>query len=446
MSANGSGVVFAGGLDMAMTGAMRQVKEAGFTVRHVEQRAAVLRLLREDGSIKLVFCAWALAPDLLCAELRAERLHVPVIACGDAILPAPAAAAIRAGCADVINLSGDPGLIAALLAQSGDSSAPIVSDPAMQAVIRRAEQLARADASVLILGESGTGKEVMARHIHRHSRRAAGPFIALNCAALPEQLLESEMFGHEKGAFSGAVSRRIGRFEAAGGGTLLLDEISEMDVRLQAKLLRAIQEREIERLGGNETVRVDVRILATSNRDLSTEIKAGRFLADLYFRLNVVSLDLPALRHRPRDIAVLAAHYARHYADLNGFLPRQLSENALEKLQQYFWPGNVRELENTVHRAVLLAEGDRIDADSIELPQISAPPAGAAMVAGEEAWVGKSLSDVEQDFILRTLTHTAGNRTHAAAMLGISLRALRNKLRDYGGRGIAVPPPGGIAA
>ena len=315
----------------------------------------------------------------------------------------------------------------------------------MMATLKRAEQVAGSEASVLITGESGTGKEVLARHIHRKSRRANGPFVALNCAAIPENLLESEMFGHEKGAFSGAAARRLGKFEAEDGGPLLLDEISEMDVRLQAKLLRAIQEREVDRLGGAGPVKVNVRILATSNRDLLAEASAGRFREDLYFRLNVVNLRIPALRERPGDIAALAEHYARHYADINGLPVRALSVAAHAQLARHGWRGNVRELENTVHRAVLLSAGDEVDA--VELPE-----SGMSVMAASPApsssgsLVGRTMDDVEQDLILQTLVHTLGNRTHAATILGISIRALRNKLRDYAAAGVAVPRPAGMAA
>jgi len=318
----------------------------------------------------------------------------------------------------------------------------------MLAAVRRAEQVAGSEASVLITGESGTGKEVLARHIHRRSRRAAGPFVALNCAAMPENLLESEMFGHERGAFSGAIARRIGKFEAADGGTLLLDEISEMDVRLQAKLLRVIQEREIDRLGGTAPVRVNVRILATSNRDLPAEMAAGRFRDDLYFRLNVVSLRIPSLRERPGDVAALADHYARRYADVNGMPLRPLSRSAHALLAAHGWRGNVRELENTVHRAVLLASGDEIGADAIELsPEPGTSPHAAAARPGFSisGLVGRTMDAVERDLILETLSHTLGNRTHAATILGISIRALRNKLRDYAQSGVAVTPPGALA-
>jgi two-component system response regulator FlrC len=300
---------------------------------------------------------------------------------------------------------------------------------------------------VLISGESGTGKEVLARHIHRKSRRAGGPFVALNCAAIPENLLESELFGHEKGAFSGALARRLGKFEAAHRGTLLLDEISEMDIRLQAKLLRALQEREIDRLGGSAPVRVDVRILATTNRELTAEVKRGAFREDLYFRLNVVSLRIPALRERPGDIAALAEHFCRKYSVVNGLPYRPLTATAVTRLIGHHWRGNVRELENVIHRAVLLATGPDIDASDVELAQPDgARPASEPTSAGVASLVGRRMDDVERDLIIETLGHTLGNRTHAATILGISIRALRNKLRDYSARGVAVPPPAASAA
>jgi DNA-binding NtrC family response regulator len=298
----------------------------------------------------------------------------------------------------------------------------------------------------LITGESGTGKEVLARYIHRRSRRSAGPFVALNCAAIPETLLESELFGHERGAFSGAVARRVGKFEAADGGTLLLDEISEMDSRLQAKLLRALQEREIDRLGGSSPVRVNVRILATTNRDLPADVQRGTFREDLYFRLNVVSLRIPPLRERPGDVAALADHFARRYAEVNGLPFRPLTHAALLRLTSCTWRGNVRELENTIHRAVLLADGAEIGIEAIEL----GPPAAGAQApvgGGIASLVGRRMEEVERDLIIETLGHTLGNRTHAATILGISIRALRNKLRDYAAHGVMVPrPAAGVAA
>jgi DNA-binding NtrC family response regulator len=403
--------------------------------------------LRTNAHVDLVLCDLVHDVGAVVRALAAERIAVPVVACGTGDDADAAARAIREGAREFLPLPPDPDLIAAILeAAAGETHAMVVRDPVMQATVQRAEQVAKSEASVLIIGDTGTGKEVLARHIHRRSRRSAGPFIALNCSAIPENLLESELFGHEKGAFSGAVARRIGKFEAADGGTLLLDEISEMDVRLQSKLLRALQEREIDRLGGAAPVRVNVRILATTNRDLPAEVQRGTFREDLYFRLNVVSLRIPPLRERPGDIAALADHFARRYADVNGLPLRPLSREVLLRLTSHTWRGNVRELENVIHRAVLLADGAEIGIGAIEL----GPPAAMAspaMIGGITSLVGRRMEEVERDLIIGTLGHTLGNRTHAATILGISIRALRNKLRDYAAQGVPVPPPGaGVAA
>ncbi len=414
----------------------------GAKLQQVDDDRAALNYLRADARVDLVLLALPHDVSGLVRALSAERIPVPVVACGIDSNAQDAANAIAAGAREFLPLPADPDLIAAILeAASGESHAVVARDPAMLATIRRADQVAAAEASILITGESGTGKEVLARHIHRRSRRAQGPFVALNCAAIPENLLESELFGHEKGAFSGAIARRLGKFEAANGGTLLLDEISEMDVRLQAKLLRAIQEREIDRLGGTAPVKVNVRILATSNRDLQAEAAAGRFREDLYFRLNVVNLRLPPLRERPGDIPALAEHYARRYAEVNGVPFRRLSSAALVRLSNHAWRGNVRELENTIHRAVLLAAGPEIETAAIELPA-GGPMSQAQCANPAGVFVGRTVDEVERELIIDTLGHTLGNRTHAATILGISIRALRNKLRDYAQAGVAVPPPG----
>jgi len=439
-------VLLIGALTSAMVALARDLARVGARVTQVEQAGAALAHIRRDADTALILCDVGQDIGALTRALAAERMSVKLVAVGVAPLPAQAAAAMQAGARDVIGLPAETALLAALLdAATGAPGAPVVRDPAMLAVLRRAEQIAASEATVLITGESGTGKEVLARLIHRTSRRAQGPFVALNCAAIPENLLESELFGHEKGAFSGALARRVGKFEAADGGTLLLDEISEMELRLQAKLLRAIQEREIDRVGGTGPVRVNVRILATSNRDLQADAAAGRFREDLYFRLNVVGLRIPPLRARPADIVALADHFAAHYAEVNGLPARPVSPAARMMLSAHAWRGNVRELENIMHRAVLLAGGSEIGPEAIELPGgLSAPMRAAA--AGE-AFVGRRMEDVERDLILHTLSHTLGNRTHAATMLGISIRALRNKLKDYSQAGIAVPPPqAGVAA
>jgi len=305
---------------------------------------------------------------------------------------------------------------------------------------------------VLITGESGTGKEVIARYVHARSNRSKAPFICVNCAAIPETLMESELFGHEKGAFTGAVARRIGKFEEANGGTLLLDEISEMDVRLQAKLLRAVQERVIDRVGGTKPVPVDIRIIATSNRNLAQAVRDGEFREDLLFRLNVVNIKIPPLRDRPADVIEIAQHFSKVYAEANGVPLRPLSTEARRVLTTNRWQGNVRELENTIHRAVLIGQGDEIGTDAIITPDgdrldlaKTAPAVAHATLAAEQvtrALVGRTVADVERDLILETLKHCLGNRTHAANILGISIRTLRNKLNEYADGGIPITPAG----
>jgi two-component system response regulator FlrC len=309
-----------------------------------------------------------------------------------------------------------------------------------------ADQVAPSNASILISGESGTGKELMARYIHNKSLRKSGPYISLNCAAIPENLLESELFGHERGAFTGAVARRIGKFEEATGGTLFLDEISEMDINLQAKLLRAIQEKEIDRIGSNKPVKVDIRLIATTNRDLEREVKAGTFRQDLYFRLNVINIELPSLRDRKTDIPRLAKFFIDRYAKQNGVPVRALSESALDKLLNHSWPGNIRELENTMHRAVLIARGDQIGPEAIAAGSENSLAGKAQAVQNSQkpitaadALVGKTVAEVERDLIVKTLDKCLGNRTHAANILGISIRTLRNKLKQYADEGVAVP-------
>jgi DNA-binding NtrC family response regulator len=444
-----------GQLNGQLATAVKMAMSSGAKVSHVETIEAATHALRAGQGADLLLVDYELDIGGLIQANEAERIMAPVVACGVAADPKKAADAIRAGAKEFIPLPPEAELIAAVLAAVSDENRPmVVRDAAMQSVITLADQVAGSDASILITGESGVGKEVVARYIHQKSRRASRPFISVNCAAIPDNLLESELFGHEKGAFTGAVARRIGKFEEANGGTLLLDEISEMDARLQAKLLRAIQEREIDRVGGAKPVKVDIRILATSNRDLAQAVKDGAFREDLLYRLNVVNLRLPPLRERPGDVVALAEHFARKYAAANGLPNKPLSEEAKRRLAGHSWPGNVRELENAIHRAVLLSTGPEVQDDAIRLPDgqpLSSPDAGArtaqaAYQAAESvtrAFVGQTVAAMEQQLILDTLTHCLGNRTHAATILGISIRTLRNKLKEYGDAGVAVPPPQG---
>ncbi|GBD40852.1 Transcriptional regulatory protein ZraR [bacterium HR39] len=411
----------------------------GTAIRREPDPERALAALRAGG-VDLVLVDVAVGIAAFVRALRGERMLVPVVAFGTGSDARAAADAIRAGAADFLSLPPDAELVRAIIESLAGTDREIVAeDPVMLACLERAKLFAPAEAAVLLTGESGTGKEVVARFLHRHSRRADGPFVTVNCAAIPDPLLESELFGHEKGAFTGAVARRIGRFEEASGGTLLLDEISEMDARLQAKLLRALQEREIDRVGGSRPVPVDIRVIATSNRDLLKEVEAGRFRQDLYFRLAVLHLELPPLRERPRDIAPLARHFARRYARLNGLPERLPDPAAVARLESHDWPGNVRELENCMHRAVLLATGDAIGPEAIVFdsrrgPAPSPSPAAAAPLAC------RPLADIEREVILETLRRTDGNRTRAAELLGISIRTLRNRLRQYAQEGVAIPP------
>jgi len=452
-------LLIVGGLQGQIGLATKIAMDKGAKVTHAVDIEQALASLRGGVGADLVFCDVSLDIGALVRGLSAERICTPVVACGIGTDTRRAVEAIRAGAKEYLPLPADAELIAAVLAAVADESHQLVyEDEAMSAVLSLADQIAGSEASILITGESGTGKEVLARYVHRKSARADKPFISVNCAAIPENLLESELFGHEKGAFTGAIARRIGKFEEANGGTLLLDEISEMDARLQAKLLRAIQEREIDRVGGTKPVKVDIRIIATSNRDLAEAVKHGTFREDLLYRLNVVNLRLPALRERPKDIRALAHHFARKYAEANGVAYRAVSSPTERLLLGHVWKGNVRELENTIHRAVLLAQGTEIGPEAIRLPdgtQVGAassnsfgpqnPSVHSAVVSAAavtRGLVGRTVSDVERDLILDTLDHCLGNRTHAANILGISIRTLRNKLREYSDSGLSIPSHG----
>jgi two-component system, response regulator FlrC len=305
----------------------------------------------------------------------------------------------------------------------------VTRSPVMQALLAMAKRIAPSGATVLIEGESGTGKELLARYIHDHSGRGRGPMLAMNCAALPDNLAESELFGYERGAFTGAAGRRIGKFERAHESTLLLDEISEMPLALQAKLLRVLQEKEVDRIGGDLPVPIDVRVIATTNRDLTQMVKEGSFRQDLYYRLKVVPLTIPPLRARPEDIAPLIDHFlAKHHPENDGGLPC-FDADAMQKMILWQWPGNVRELENTIQRALLIRGGDSMGP---ELLLLEADMTGTGCVSPAAAQlVGMTVKELEERLIAQTLQHVNQNRTHAAEMLGISIRTLRNKLREY---------------
>jgi two-component system response regulator FlrC len=391
----------------------------------------------------------------LLGEIRQRKPGLPILlmtAFGDVD---KAVAAMRGGACDFMLKPFEP---KALLDQIERYAIPpvadgvIAEDPRTREILLLAARVAKTDATVLLTGESGTGKEVFARYIHDQSRRGKGPFVAINCAAIPDNLLEATLFGYEKGAFTGAQSAQAGKFEQADKGTLLLDEISEMPLALQAKLLRVLQEREVERVGGKKPVAVDIRILATSNRDMAAEVAAGRFREDLFYRLNVFPLAIPALRERPGDIVPLAQHFlAMHGARLGRMT--KIGAGAAAKLAAHAWPGNVRELENIMQRALILAPGEVIEAEHLLLPAITNPPTSSLALAGGETASAvppapgftlpvemqpvvstgspANMKDLERQHILDTLAKVGGSRKKAIELLGISERTLRYKLAQY---------------
>lgn len=315
----------------------------------------------------------------------------------------------------------------------------ITNDPIMIRILEVTEAVARSDATVLIQGESGTGKELVARMIHASSPRASQQLVAVNCAALPSNLLESELFGHEKGSFTGALNRKIGKFELAQGGTILLDEISEMELSLQAKLLRVLQEREIDRVGGGSPIGIDVRVVATTNRNLEEEVRSGRFRSDLFYRLNVIPITLPPLRSRRGDIKLLIEHFMRQYI---GRVAPALGPSVLDELESYSWPGNIRELQNAVERAAILSQGKMPVASDFLLTGSNQTPLSQLVEVERTESENKStdstviksgltVAQMERALILETLRSTGNNRTRAAELLGISIRTLRNKLAEY---------------
>ena len=435
-------------------------------VTGVDGGAAALAALH-DASFNLVVTDLRMQPMdglQLLHEIRARHPQLPVLlmtAYGDVDT---AVAAMRGGACDFLMKPFEPEVLLeqvrryAALQPEGDDT--IAEDAQTRQVLAMAARVAETDATVLLTGESGTGKEVFARYIHVNSPRAKAPFVAINCAAIPENLLEATLFGYEKGAFTGAQSAQPGKFEQAQGGTILLDEISEMPLGLQAKLLRVLQEREVERVGGRKPVALDIRVLATSNRDMPAEIAAGRFREDLYYRLNVFPLRIPALRERPGDILPLARHFlARHAARLRR--QARFSPEAESLLGMHDWPGNVRELENTMHRMLILAVGDSVGADTVRmcLPQLQAVAAPAAAAPASAAFAAvaapaavaaaapaeaansaalppagarpANMKDLEREHILATLREFGGSRRKTVEKLGISERTLRYKLQQY---------------
>ena len=358
--------------------------------------------------------------------IRSRGLFVPVIVITGFGTVESAVDAMKLGAADYILKPVSSGALKAIIDRilPAETDDLVANSPAMKKIKSVIREVAKSDITVLLTGDSGTGKEVVARTIHKLSNRSAKPFIAVNCAAISESLLESELFGHEKGAFTGAVDRRLGKFELANGGTLLLDEISEMAYSLQAKLLRAIQEREIDRVGGKSPVKLDVRIIATTNRDLMAAVKKGTFREDLFYRLNVFPVIIPPLKERPEDIIPLAECFV-HGLSVKMGRTFSISDSFRQYMMRKEWAGNVRELENFIYRAAVMTPSD------ILTPPEEVEPSSVSIA--QELYAGKSgkMKDVERDLIVKTLRETGNNRTRAAEAIGVSVRTIRNKLKEY---------------
>lgn len=411
---------------------------AGYTVRVAEDGSAALQILEREA-VGLVVSDVQMRPmdgHTLLKAIKARWPEVPVLLMTAYGMIEKAVEAMRDGACNYLTKPFEADRLLAEVARymlTPAAEGDVVAEDAMsRELLALARRVAASHATVLITGESGTGKEVMARYLHRHSPRAGGPFVAINCAAIPDNLLESTLFGYEKGAFTGATTSQAGKFEQASGGTLLLDEISEMPLSLQAKLLRVLQEREVERLGGRGPIPVDVRIIATSNRDMEAEVAAGRFREDLYYRLNVFPLHLPPLRERREDIAPLARHILARLAKQAGRHGMSFSPEALGELTQYAWPGNIRELENVIQRALILAPGHVIEPSHLHLPAAKiAAAATAAPVAQAPAEGPTDIKSLERRHIMEALAAEGGSRKRAAQRLGMSERTLRYKLARY---------------
>ena len=425
------------------------LNRAGYEIKVSTSGADALAILEDDPTFDLVVTALNL-PEAdgmeVLRRVKAVNQAIPVVVLTSQGSVKGAVEAMQAGAADFLLKPVTVELMEEVAARmlrikksqthGGGPNRPIVTnDPRIRKLLEMARAVADSKATVLISGESGTGKELFARFLHENSSRRSGAFVAVNCASLPEGLLESELFGHEKGAFTGAVTRKAGKFELADGGTILLDEISEMAVSLQAKLLRVLQENEVDRVGGKRPVPVDVRVVATTNRDMAEYIKKGEFREDLYYRLNVIPLKIPPLKERPDDILLLAQYFLEVYAAENNRPGLTLGEDTKRLLVCQSWPGNVRELQNSMERAVLLSSGGVVTPEALLFEDAMAAPLAASAAGGggsaDALGLPPTLKEAERLMIDRALDHTDGNRTHAAKILGISVRTLRNKLNEY---------------
>ena len=412
-----------GDLKGPIVNAAKLAKEQNAKILHsIDIKSAMINL-RNGENIELIIIDSEMNIKELKNTLEAEHFSVPIVSCGLSNNPKRAAESIKEGAIEYIPLPPNKEVIAALFSiisnNSEDDNKLICFSQSMSKIISIAKQIAPSIANVLISGQSGVGKEVIAKLIHKHSKNSQNDLISINCAAIPENLLESEMFGHEKGAFTGAAERRIGKFEQANNSTLFLDEISEMDLKLQAKLLRAIQEKEIFRVGGNKPIKLNMRIIATSNRNLISEVKNGNFREDLFYRLNVIHLEIPPLKDRLEDIIPLSEHFLQKYCKINNLGKKTLDEKALKKLQAHFWPGNVRELENTIHRSILISTTSKIEEKDISVINTSEEENLESLEAMEKKAIDKALNKYNKNYDL------------VAKVLGISINTLQNKLKHH---------------
>lgn len=419
------------------------LKLAGYRVVEAQDGEAALKLMAGQ-KVGLVVSDVMMQPmdgHTLLKRIKASTPHIPVLLMTAYGMIEKAVEAMRDGAADYLTKPFDANKLLAQVARymltpdDGEAGEMIAQDALSRELLTLAERVAASHTTIMITGESGCGKEVMARFIHRHSPRAKQPFVAINCAAIPDNLLESTLFGFEKGAFTGAQAAQSGKFEQANGGTILLDEISEMPLQLQAKLLRVLQEREVERIGGKKPIALDVRVLATSNRDMTAEVAAGRFREDLYYRLNVFPLRIAPLRERPQDIVPLARHLLGRLAPTTGRHGLSLSKQAEERLTGYTWPGNIRELENVIQRAMIIAPGNLIEAEHLYLPE-AAKIAASSQPAAAETSRPQDIKTLERMHILETLAAVKGSRKQAAERLGMSERTLRYKLQRLREEGV----------
>lgn len=440
-------IMLIGKANQSLTALAEQFKTLGTVTRRFKNWGEARQSLVQKAPNLVVVDVEAVANPLdLIRELTFLFRGLPVLATAVKGSVSEARETIDVGAVDYLLLPVDDEKLIGVLnnygslyfdPELGRGRRLITNDPQMRLLLNQIKRVARSNATVLVQGESGTGKELIARYLHQVSGRSKGPFVAINCAALPENLLESELFGHVKGAFTGALSDRKGRFQQANGGTIFLDEISEMSLNLQAKLLRVLQEREVDPVGGRSAIALDVRVVASTNRNLKEWAESGKFREDLYYRLNVFPVQLPSLRERTKDIALLGEHFRLRFVVELARNDIPFSERSVAILNSYHWPGNVRELENVIHRALLIADGREIQPADL---MIEATPGAIQPMDREEDKsginlpIGTTVREMEEILIFRTLDEVNGNRTRAAELLGISIRTLRNKLNEYAAR------------